>query len=367
MPDRPESRERTETDDSLRTERTKTDSELRKAQGSLESTTRATVGAARDRADAVVRESRRRQDAGDATLDAEGRAGLAGERRREDEALAEERAGVDAAAERERLARELALAGLLSVEREATDLRLKVERLHSDEALIAREDFFAMVSHDLRTLLGGIALSAAFVDRLSRTDQPIRDVQRHAANIQRFTARMNRLIGDLIDVASIEAGKLSVEPTRYDATQLIRESLETFQAAAAAHGLSLESDVTDHPALARFDHDRIMQVLSNLVGNALKFTPAGGRITLRVRPHGDEVHFSVEDTGEGIPADRLGSIFDRFSQVQRSDRRGLGLGLFISRCIVEAHGGRIWAESEVGRGTTVTFTLPAERSVDVEA
>ena len=98
--------------------------------------------------------------------------------------------------------------------------------------------------------------------------------------------------------------------------------------------------------------------MTNLVGNALKFTAKGGRITVRVERRGDDVCFAVEDTGEGIPTDRLEKIFDRFFQSHGSDRRGLGLGLFIAKSLVEAHGGRIWAESVLGRGTTFFFTLP---------
>ena len=110
--------------------------------------------------------------------------------------------------------------------------------------------------------------------------------------------------------------------------------------------------------LAKYDPDRVLQVLANLLSNAIKFTDDGGRISTHVEFVGSEVRFSVTDTGAGVEPDHLESAFERFWQVTEGDRRGLGLGLFISKCIVEAHGGRIWAESALGRGSTFYFTLP---------
>lgn len=107
-----------------------------------------------------------------------------------------------------------------------------------------------------------------------------------------------------------------------------------------------------------FDHERILQVLGNIIGNAIKFTPPRGRIAVTLEGSGDSIRFRITDTGAGIPSEHLDAIFERFRQVPGANRSGLGLGLYISRCIVEAHGGKIWAESEVGRGTTISFTLP---------
>jgi signal transduction histidine kinase len=147
-----------------------------------------------------------------------------------------------------------------------------------------------------------------------------------------------------------------------DAIRLVRETVEAFQPSASAKGIALESQVAKDSLLARFDHECILQVLANLVSNAIKFTPEGGRISIRVEPAGEEVRFSVADSGPGISEENLERIFERFWQVSASDKRGLGLGLFISRCIVEAHGGRIWVESKTGEGSTFRFTLPGARA-----
>ena len=180
-----------------------------------------------------------------------------------------------------------------------------------------------------------------------------------AARIQRYAARMNRLVGDLVDVASIDAGKLAVTPAQGDWTQLLAESVEMFQGAAAAKNITLAIEGDHSPLLAAFDHERLLQVLANLVTNAMKFTPDGGHISLRADRAGDQIAFAITDNGCGVPEGMLESIFQRFWQVGTNDRRGLGLGLYISRCIIEAHGGKIRAESEPGRGCTVRFTIPA--------
>ncbi|MBA3501805.1 MAG: HAMP domain-containing histidine kinase, partial [Deltaproteobacteria bacterium] len=278
------------------------------------------------------------------------------ERKREDAVLAWERSDADAVARDEREQRRVALASLLAFEREYTDLRLETERVRVDQALSSREDFMAMVSHDLRSLLGGIALSAELVKEVGTIGDPGK-VTRYAERIQRFAARMTRLVGDLMDVASIEAGKLGLTRARRDLTPLVRDSIDAFEHVAALAGIRLQCEAAD-PGFAEIDHERILQVLTNLVGNALKFTPKGGQITIRIERAGPDVRFTVADTGAGIAPDQLPQIFDRYFQVEEVDRRGLGLGLFISKSIVEGHGGRIWAESTLGTGSKFYFTVP---------
>jgi signal transduction histidine kinase len=353
MPSKRDPRERSSTDESLRSERQKTDAELAQRSGALRDTATDVVTEARDKADSVLSEARDREDlkTGSSTQRTH-------ERAREDAVLRTERRGADAVARDEIELRRVALASLLAFEREDTDLRLELERKRADQALTSREDFMAMVSHDLRSLLGGIALSAELLKEVEKADQPFVQVTRYAERIQRFSARMTRLVGDLMDVASIEAGKLALLRSRYDANRLLHDSRDAFKPAAAAGGVELVCTSEADCGIVEIDHERILQVLTNLVGNSLKFTPPGGRITIHVRRREDAICFSVADTGSGIPSELLEKIFDRYFQSAQGDRRGLGLGLFISRSIVEAHGGMIWATSAAGKGSTIFFTVP---------
>jgi signal transduction histidine kinase len=141
----------------------------------------------------------------------------------------------------------------------------------------------------------------------------------------------------------------------------IGDIVESFTPIASAKGIALKMKLVDDSLPARFDHQRIQQVLGNLITNALKYTSEGGTVVVCAERRGEDVRLVVEDSGVGIAADRLTTIFERFSQGGRSDRKGLGLGLYIARRIVEAHGGKIWAESEIGRGSTFYFTLPGRR------
>jgi signal transduction histidine kinase len=180
----------------------------------------------------------------------------------------------------------------------------------------------------------------------------------YARRIQQSGARMNRLIGDLVDVASIEAGRLTATLEAADPAHVTIEAVETFGPQATAGGVSLVTEIVGPLSLASFDPARILQVLTNLLSNAVKFTPPDGTVVVRVEQVGDDTCFAVKDSGAGIPGDKLEAVFARFLQVAKDDRRGLGLGLYISKCIVQGHGGRIWAESTVGEGSTFRFTLP---------
>ena len=353
-------RQRIETDSSLREEREKTDEELEKRRAALEQDADQVVEVARERADTVLEASRVKADqtlraaAGPAKAPAR----LAAERATEDEAVNVERATADEELVVERTEQKEALTELLLLEREETDEHLLKERAHSDQAVTSRDDLLAMVSHDVRGILAGMAMSADLLMRMPAEDAAGERTHVEAQRIRRLTARMNRLIGDLLDVVGMELGKFSVDAKREDVARLVTETLESFQSAATTRGIVMTSDVPTGPVLARFDHDRILQVLSNLVGNAMKFTQPGGEIALGVATVEGGIEFRVRDTGCGIAADRIDSIFERFSQAIPADRRGLGLGLYIARCIVEAHGGKIWVESELDKGSTFHFTLP---------
>jgi signal transduction histidine kinase len=211
----------------------------------------------------------------------------------------------------------------------------------------------------LRSLLGGIVLSADVLSRRAPKNEQRNGTLAETERIKRYAERMDRLIGDLLDVASIDAGKLAVSLVPGDLTALIAEAVDTFQAASAHKGVTLDGHVAKEHVRANFDHSRLLQVLTNLINNSIKFTPRGGAIEVTCEHREGETQVCVSDTGSGIPKQLLESIFERFSQAAVNDRRGLGLGLYISKCIVEAHGGKIWAESE-GEGARVSFTLPSQ-------
>ncbi|NOK21353.1 ATP-binding protein [Corallococcus carmarthensis] len=352
--------EREDTDESLRLERERSDDEYSNRQTTIEEEADAAVQKSRGRADEVLRATRENADARMAhgQESAQMRQSVSRERAREDAALLGERATADDELQDERAERQRALAALLHTEREETNIRLLIERTSADDGLAARDQFLGMVSHDARALLGGIALQSAVLKRDAAEDEAGRSALKAAEKIQRFTARLTRLIEDLLDVVSIEAGMLRVDPTVQDAVALARESIEAFQPLASAQNLSLDLDLRGATLMAKLDPERVLQVLANLLTNAIKFTPAGGRISLRVEPVDQDVRFSVTDTGSGIPSHQLEEVFQRFWQAHSADRRGVGLGLSISKGIVEALGGRIWAESRPGKGSTFWFTLP---------
>jgi len=222
-------------------------------------------------------------------------------------------------------------------------------------ALDLRDEFLAIVSHDLRNPLNAIALNTQLLERLVSSGDP------HLARISRSLgssiAQMQRIISDLLDVAAIEAGKLSVQLQPGDARSSIEAAIEASRSIAAKKSIVLEAVIGSEPLLARFDPGRIAQVLENLIHNALKFTPTGGRISFEGRMADHVVEVSVRDTGPGLQPEEIALIFDRFRQVEKRGRRALGLGLYISRSIIESHGGRIWVESVPGEGSTFLFTL----------
>jgi signal transduction histidine kinase len=346
--------EREKTNESLRTEREKADLALLNAREEIEENADEAVNRIRENADAVITVAREITDGQPAAEDS-----VALEREIEDKLLREERAAIDETlrAEREAIAR--IMARHLPFERHVTDKDLLIERARADQALSHRDDFLAMACHDLRDLLNGIVVSSALLARKAVGEPDPRHVQAESDRIRRHATRMNRLISDLADVASIDTGKLAVRPLPGDASRLVDEAIEALQGSALAKGVNLEAGEVESPLPANFDHDRLLQVLTNLIVNGIKFTSAGGYVRVDCgKAAGGEVRFCVSDTGQGVPENMLESIFERFWQVGKNDRRGLGLGLYISRCLVEAHGGTIHAESTLGEGSRFIFTLP---------
>src|SRR5215213_10174943 len=311
MPTHEASAEREQTNESLRLEREKTDHALAERQAAEEDSDQV-VHRARESADAVLTEARAKADERlEASAHAGADAALAKERVLEDEALQEERASADEILRREREENARVLSRLLPLEREKTDRFLLTERARSDVALSNRDNFLGLVSHDLRNLLGGIVMSAELLSARAPETEDGAQTLGTTARIQRYAARMNRLIGDLIDVASIDAGKLAMTPVSGDVTPLLAEAVDTFQAAASAKGISLQTQIVGGPLRAEFDHDRMLQVLANIIANAIKFTSRGGSIQVRGECAGDELRFSIRDTGSGIPANLLEAIFER--------------------------------------------------------
>ncbi|NUP13188.1 MAG: PAS domain S-box protein [Polyangiaceae bacterium] len=230
----------------------------------------------------------------------------------------------------------------------------------AQRAVLARDEVLGIVAHDLRNPLNSIVLQSEMLRK--RAPQPDRRSQKPAELIRRSAMRMERLIQDLLDIVRLEAGTFSVNRTPLSSYAIVMEAVEAQRPVAAACGRELVLDV---PALLPQivgDHDRLLQVFDNLIGNAMKFTTSGGRITVGATARNGDVLFWVSDTGAGIPAESIPHLFDRFWQARPTDRRGAGLGLPIVRAIVEAHGGRVWVESALGSGSTFYFALPAAAS-----
>jgi PAS domain S-box-containing protein len=226
----------------------------------------------------------------------------------------------------------------------------------AQRAIRARDDVLAVVAHDLRSPLNTILLQAQLLGRDG--PEPERRSQKPGAIIERAAGRMTRLINDLLDVARMEAGRLSIDRAPVAVNDVLSLTVEAKRPIAAAASLEVELDVAPNLPAIWADRHRLLQVLENLIGNAIKFTPAGGRISVGAKPRGREISFWVADTGPGISPDDLPHVFDRFWQTREARPHGAGLGLAIVKGLVEAHGGRIWAESRLGHGTTFHFTVP---------
>ena len=246
------------------------------------------------------------------------------------------------------LANELASRAALSIEN---------ARLYraANRAVQVRDEVLGIVAHDLRNPLHAILLGVSSLR--GRGGEPGR-LSRTADMIERSADRMNRLIEDLLDVARMEAGRLSIARGRVGTVRVITDALEAQTPLAASASIELVADLAPGLPDVAADRDRLLQVLENLIGNAVKFTEPGGRITVGAAPREGELLVWVADTGRGITAEDIAHLFDRFWQARRDGRRGAGLGLPIVRGIVEAHGGRVWVKSTPGRGSTFYFTIP---------
>jgi PAS domain S-box-containing protein len=227
----------------------------------------------------------------------------------------------------------------------------------AQRAIRAREDVLAFVSHDMRNPLMGIQLTTETILRAARPDER-RKGWKQLERIQRGVVQLRHMIDDLLDVASIDAGRLTVRIEAHEVKPVLDDLAATFQSLAADNNITLQLEDAADGLAVRCDRDRVLQVLSNLVGNAIKFTPAGGTVGVGVRAAGAHALFSVADTGPGIPIELRPRIFERYWQADQRSRHGRGLGLYIAKGLVEAQGGAIWVDSREEAGATFSFTLP---------
>ncbi|HEV2017601.1 MAG TPA: PAS domain S-box protein [Gemmatimonadaceae bacterium] len=227
----------------------------------------------------------------------------------------------------------------------------------AEQATRARDDVLAVVAHDLRNPLNTVTMAIALM--LETTPIERTQERRQQEIVRRAADRMNRMIQDLLDVKRMESGHLTIDVKPESADVLVNDTIEMLRPLASGSSIVMEANVADNLPAVLADAARIQQVLSNLVGNAVKFTPRQGRITVSAERLDGEVRFAVIDTGPGIPPEQVPHIFGRFWQARSSDHRGIGLGLAIAKGLVEAHRGRIWVESQVGLGSTFYFTLPS--------
>src|SRR5688572_3755791 len=237
-------------------------------------------------------------------------------------------------------------------------------REEAEAARRSRDEVLSVVSHDLRNPVNTVSMAASLL-----ADPEIRltpeQERKQIDVIRRSAQRMNRLIQDLLDVVRIEGGRMVVRSRCEDVRPLASEVFEGFKGIAATKAIALDCEIAGELPRVSLDRDRIVQALSNLLNNAVKFTPAAGRITLRVSRGPDGAcRFQVADSGPGIAAEHVPHIFDRFWQARHTAHLGTGLGLAIAKGIIDAHRGRIWVESTVGAGSTFAFELPPAPDCD---
>lgn len=304
------------------------------------------------------------------------------ERRLADEALARQRRRADSALRKERKEHRDTDKRLFGRERRETDRHLGEERGHTDDAFRAaerrlglattageksaaavelRDEFLAILSHDLRSPLNVIAINAVRVGKMVPEGKGTSQIRELCGQIEASVKRIGHMVDDLLDAERMALGHFRLPKVVADLRDVTRESVLLVEPLLSAQELSLQVALPEFPVPAAFDRDRILQVLLNLLGNAAKFTPRGGKIWLGMETRDGFVRVTVSDTGPGVPLPQRKRIFRRFTQAARG-KGGAGLGLYIAHRIVEAHGGTIGVESRSGMGSTFFFTLPAAKA-----
>ena len=224
----------------------------------------------------------------------------------------------------------------------------------AERAAAMRDEMLGVVAHDLRNLLGPIMMRASLLRRGTDRQQS----ETHAGAIEDVVRRMEFLIRGLLDVASLDAGKFSIAPGRVEVAALLEDTTTLFSGLAATKAVVLRSHLDGVDLAVHADRERVLQILANLVGNAIKFTPRAGTVAISAHAEDMSIRFSVCDEGPGISAEHLPHVFERFWKHEGAGPKGTGLGLFIAKSLVDAHGGRIWAESDAEHGSKFHFTLP---------
>ncbi|HEY0681282.1 MAG TPA: hybrid sensor histidine kinase/response regulator [Steroidobacter sp.] len=256
----------------------------------------------------------------------------------------------------------------IGLDQQRKKLARQYEQLQESEALLreavqAREDVLAVVSHDIRNFLQAIKSGVQMLNKPPEKLGPDARAAIHG-RLSSTVDLMSRVIADLLDMASIRSGRIEVKPEPEIALQLINEAVAVHEPLAVQKGITLLSECEMPTAVVVCDRERILQVFANLLGNAIKFCRHGDRIKVCLRRSEDGIQASVIDTGPGIASSDLPLVFDAYFSGAKNRRNGTGLGLYITKRIVEAHDGRIWIESEPGKGTAVHFTLPLSPSTE---
>lgn len=387
--------ERKDTDESLTAEREKTNRSLSNARKITEKQTDLFVKNERletdqtrlnirDDADAE-RDSLRDQNSPTQKITAEQKANddrLTLERHDADRAVNQERLRVDRAIEQERELKKSKMDDVLEQERVLTDRNLSTERLRTDDevekttgrlseeianhlktkvSLTTRDEILAIVSHDLRNPIGAIATCADMIlEDYHQTMNP--EVKKFLQLIQRNAKTGLRLIEDILDMESIAMGQFQLELKRTNIGLILTEIKENFTLLASEKLIVIEIEQQNLSVEFVCDRERIKQIITNIIANAIKFTPVKGTVRIEVKTLLKEIQISIHDTGPGIPDSKKLQIFERFAQLGQNDRRGLGLGLYISKMLTEAHCGRLWVQSQEGQGSHFYISLPMSGS-----
>ena len=253
---------------------------------------------------------------------------------------------------------------LISIVRDISERKkLENERNH---AIQVKEDILGMVTHDLKNPLLAISLNSELLSTFLLHKEHLADTQALAKRIHNSTAQALRLVQDLLTDRKIELGTFSLDADLVDLKSLVNGAIDVMEPIAKRKSLRFEKQIPQENVQVYCDRNRILQVLSNLLGNAIKFTPPGGTVSLQVQKKAEEFLFLVSDTGPGIPSEHIPHLFERYWQEPKTAHEGTGLGLTIVKGIVEAHNGKVWVESTVGIGSGFYFTIPLLRNTSHE-